>query len=83
MVSKFVNEITDCLQVAAIIKARKDILATLRRRRYCEASEKSLESTKLKSVLFGWPFHLRDLVGLGVITSVVNGTNVVYRVRQS
>ena len=63
--------------------ARTEILSLLRRRKHKEAPEKLLVATKLRSSRMGWPFHLRDMVGKGLLERAVLGqgeNTVVYRI---
>lgn len=69
------------VQIAAILGARQDLRVSLKRRPFREAIEKTLVASKLKSSKLGWNFHLKDALGLGIITAFVRGNNTVYKLR--
>lgn len=68
--------------MASVDRARNEIRGALKRKQRKEAIEKTLVATSLKSSTLGWPFHISDMVGAGIIERITHGNNTVLRLRQ-
>lgn len=68
--------------MASVDRARNEIRGALKRKQRKEAIEKTLVATSLKSSTLGWPFHVSDMVGAGIIERITHGNNTVLRLRQ-
>lgn len=53
--------------IKAVTAARKELIGMLRRRRYSEIPLRELEQKKLQASGLGVQFHIRDMVGRGLI----------------
>lgn len=53
--------------VASLVEGRKEILKLLQARKHKELSESQLLRAKLKKTKLGINYHLRDLIGIGLV----------------
>ena len=69
--------------MASVDRARNEIRGVLKRKKRREAIEKTLVGTTLKSSTLGWPFHLSDMVGAGLLERITHGNSTVIRLLQT
>ena len=60
-------------------KGRVEILAMLKRAKYREVLRRDLLKRKLRGSKLGMPFHIADVVGLGLVTSIKTTSGDLYR----
>jgi len=64
----------------SIVRGRKEVLAIITKRRFKEMSEKELLKKKvMRSSVLGMKFHLRDMVGSGMLVKMDTTVGAMYR----
>jgi serine/threonine-protein kinase 19 len=64
----------------SIVSGRKEVLAIITKRRFKEMSEKELLKKRvLRSSVLGMKFHLRDMVGIGMLVKMDTTVGAMYR----
>jgi hypothetical protein len=61
-----------------VLSFRKDIVASIKRTKFKEVSEREMEKKKLPSPL-GWRFHFWDCIGSGLVVKCESPGGAFYR----